>query len=227
MCKYQIHFFCSPHLHVLLGRPRVVSRASGWARRSSARTGACLGPDRVPCRMLWAFKVVQTGYFQGIGFRDDEPRRTMETPQFHLIYLCCCCITPSLELSSSLLLWQPRFNSSRTQTSSFCDGHGPRFCVRARVRTSCFMSSYEKGTNIISTAGQTIGRSSTRLQRTHIYFSRNSKPTAQLRCTLQRQQRYNSSTTAAEHRHLRLNPWYLRQPRCFCVRVCAVFTRTC
>ena len=41
------------------------------------------------------------------------------------------CITPSLKLSSSLLLWQPRYNSSRTSKSSFCDGRGR--CISLRV----------------------------------------------------------------------------------------------
>ena len=43
--------------------------------------------------------------------------------------------TPSLKLKL-FTLWQPRYNSSRTSSSPFCDGHG-RFISRACVCVLC------------------------------------------------------------------------------------------
>ena len=72
----------------------------------------------------------------GIAIRLAEPRRTMEIPQcsiFALLLLYhAVCITPSLKLSSSTLR-QTLSNSSRTSSSSFCDGHGHCICVRVGV----------------------------------------------------------------------------------------------
>ena len=80
----------------------------------------------------------------GFHFASAEPRRTMEIPNLSFFLRHCCWwlyhvyITPSFTTSHSTL-WQPRYNSSRTSSSSCCDGHGPciYLCVRVCHVFSC------------------------------------------------------------------------------------------
>ena len=75
---------------------RVHTAMQAWA--PAGLRGACSGHS----------KSRELALFHGIAFRDAEPPRTMETPKFQLDSLCGRCITPPLQLSSSLL----------------CGGHG-------------------------------------------------------------------------------------------------------
>ena len=71
----------------------------------------------------------------GIGFRLAEPRKNVGNPTFLDFALCCYWFMsvshrPSRsQLSSSLTLWQPRYDSSRTSSSSLCDGASVCACA--------------------------------------------------------------------------------------------------
>ena len=90
------------HRPAFLFWPRVFSRSLGCgARREPACTqGASLRPGRAPWCVIWALKFARC-------IPLVEPRRTMETPHFEKILLCCfsshVCTTRCLKLSSCLL----------------------------------------------------------------------------------------------------------------------------
>ena len=95
--------------------------------------------------------------FQGIAFRTAESPTTPRNPT---ISESCCCFTPSFPALKLSTLWQRRDNSSRTSSSSLCDGHGRCFCVC--MFAPCFRSSEDipgtrRNEHVISRAGQLIG----------------------------------------------------------------------
>ena len=84
--------------------------------------------------------------FQGIAFRTAESPTTPRNPT---ISESCCCFTPSFPALKLSTLWQRRDNSSRTSSSSLCDGHGRCFCV---CNVSC-RAIRNKNEDIISYEG--------------------------------------------------------------------------
>lgn len=87
----------------------------------------------VHSRTIWLF-------CHRIPFRDAEPPRTMETPQFQFLAL----LLLYHHLSSSFTLWQPRYDSSEHITLfpfvTATGGASVCGCV------PCFLSSHEVGT---------------------------------------------------------------------------------
>ena len=133
MYTYQMRLFA--HLNSLLGPPRIYSRASGCgALRSSARTLRCMFRSRPSS--------VARALFEGIAYREAEPRKDMETPKKISFSLFCCCVTPATPISQDLYLVAAtvRCKRSRASSSSHCDGHGRCFCV-ACVCVPCFLST--------------------------------------------------------------------------------------
>ena len=88
--------------------------------------------------------------------------------------------------------WQPRYNSSRTSSSSFCDRHGRCICC-VRV-CACPPRQQERTHNLKSGDINWMLRRGQDGMNPH--FLGISKAAAQPRYTPQQQQRYNSSTTA-------------------------------
>ena len=76
--------------------------AAGRARGARVHYGASLGPGRAPWRVLWEFKVASWPFFtRSLLFA--TPRRPGPWKPHNFSYsLCCCCITRSLQHSSSL-----------------------------------------------------------------------------------------------------------------------------
>ena len=116
------------------------ARGSSLALSAAGQTGAsactprrkCASLPRSVARALGRSKSRDLASDHGIASRLAEPRRTMETPQNsifpRLTLLFHTCITPSPELSSSLLCGSHGTTAVAHQALPFCDGHGR--CIR-------------------------------------------------------------------------------------------------
>ena len=109
------------------------------------RFGASLGPGRARWRIIWAFKVARTGSFEGA--RSATPSLSGPWKPRNLIFSQML-LSHRSSSPQALYLWQPRY-SSRTSSSSLCDGHGRCFCV---CNVSC-RAIRNKNEDIISYEG--------------------------------------------------------------------------
>lgn len=182
--------------------------------------GAC--PERL--------KSSELAHFRGISFRDADLQKhgnpTFQLRVFGLLLLYRT-VFPALKLSP---LRHPRYNSSRTLSSSRCDGHGQCF-MRVRVCAVIPVVLGNRREDISKYSrercncwGRTIQiNTPLKLQkqlRSHGTRYKDSSGTTPVQGLQGR-----SSTTTVVYLHPRSTLWLLLQPRCFCIYVCAVFTR--
>ena len=126
----------------------------------------------------------------------------------------CDTVLQALQLSH---LWRPRYNSSRTSSSSFCDGHG-RCISCVCVFVPCFLPTYiaRRNEHIISRkADQETGR-----YKTHTSSGFKSNRAATVHTTTATAQRQCNSTSASTS-----GLWSPLQLVLSCSHImCAVFT---
>ena len=130
-------------MHARLGGPRVVSRALGCgARRRAActpRRRCWSRPGSVACALSVqsrAIRQVITGSFSASRNLAGQwkPHNVSFFPSAAPVSCVYHTVPQALKLSS----WRhSRYNSSRTSSSSFCDGHGPCICVCACSCDAC------------------------------------------------------------------------------------------
>ena len=128
-----MHLFCTETVSFPTAGLFSRSRLRG-TQGAACTLGVSLDPGRAPWRVLWAFKVAGSGKYPRDHISPRPASQDNGNPTIKifapllLLILYHICITPSLKLSSSTL-WQPRYNSSRTVSSSCCDVHGRCICV--------------------------------------------------------------------------------------------------
>lgn len=100
--------------------------------------GASSSPVRAPWLVLWAFKIARAGSFsRDFAFRDAEPRRTMETPQFQRFALL---LLPHRPMFQALYFVAATVQQqSHHQALPFVTPADGCFCVCACVRV-CHVS---------------------------------------------------------------------------------------
>ena len=91
-----------------------------------------LGPGRVPWHVLWEPKFARAGSFFKGSLSATPSHAGPSNPHIFSFSLCSCyhAVPPALTRST---LSQPRYNSSRTSSSSLRGGHRPCFYVCACV----------------------------------------------------------------------------------------------
>lgn len=124
------------------------------------------------------------------------------------------CTSSSLERSSSQPfnisnLWRPRYNSSRTSSPSFCDGH--RLCISSCCARAMSPISCER-THILKRGCKDAPKWAGRYE-----FTPNSSGPQNRPCS---HGYTNSEGITGVKQHQCFQSWSLSQPRCLCVLMC-------